>query len=43
MEKMEVSPNTFIQELTPELPACKENLVYQEAVLTMARKEAFDK
>ena len=43
MANMEISPNTFVQEFTPELSACKENLVYQEAILTMARKEAFDK
>jgi len=43
MANMEISSNTFIQEFTPELSACKENLVFQEAILTMAREEAFDK
>jgi hypothetical protein len=43
MANLEISPETYVQEFTPELSACKENLVFQEAILTMAREEAFDK
>ena len=42
MANMEISPNTFVQDFGPELSACSENLVYQEAVLTMLRNEAYD-